>query len=206
MSPYPEVRKYQAHTYDGFNHMLNLVYFGDECFVVDVGMGSMGPNMPYPLRDKMEITSIAPRKIRLQLRAIGESYPTTSPPKLWCYDVCHNPSQGADNKWIPTYCFTENEFLPQDYEVMSWFTSTHINSSFTCYITATRMILDANQENIIGNVTLFKDAVRQQTGSERKLIKTCLTEDERVETLREIYGIELTGEERDNISSDNRLA
>jgi len=68
------------------------------------------------------------------------------------------------------------------------------------------MILDANQENIIGNVTLFKDAVRQQTGSERKLIKTCLTEDERVETLREIYGIDLTGEERDNISSDNRLA
>ena len=206
ISPYPEVRKYQAHTYDGFNHMLNLVYFGDECFVVDVGMGSMGPNMPYPLRDKFEITSIAPRKIRLQLRAIGESYATTSPPKLWCYDVCHNPSQGADNKWIPTYCFTENEFLPQDYEVMSWFTSTHSNSFFTRYITATRMILDANQENIIGNVTLFKDAVRQQTGSERKLIKTCLTEDERVETLREIYGIDLTGEERDNISSDSRLA
>jgi arylamine N-acetyltransferase len=35
MSPYPEVRKNQAHTYDGFNHMLNLVYFGNECFVVD---------------------------------------------------------------------------------------------------------------------------------------------------------------------------
>jgi arylamine N-acetyltransferase len=144
MSPYPEVRKNQAHTYDGFNHMLNLVYFGNECFVVDVGMGSMGPNMPHPLRDNFEITSIAPRKIRLQLRAIGESYATTSAPKLWCYDVCHDPSHGADNIWIPTYCFTENEFLPQDYEVMSWFTSTHRNSFFTRYVTATRMILDAN--------------------------------------------------------------
>ncbi|KAI1676010.1 hypothetical protein KJE20_14398, partial [Pyrenophora tritici-repentis] len=143
MSPYPEVRKNQAHTYDGMNHMLNLVHFEDkdEWFVVDVGMGAMGPNMPYPLRDNFEVTSIAPRKIRLQKRAIGESYGGANAPKLWCYDVCYDPSHGADNKWIPTYCFTENEFLPQDYEVMSWFTSTHSRSFFTRYVTATKMIM-----------------------------------------------------------------
>jgi hypothetical protein len=43
-------------------------------------------------------------------------------------------------------------------------------------------------------------------GSERKLIKTCLTEDERIESLKETYGIELTGEERESISSDNKLS
>lgn len=67
------------------------------------------------------------------------------------------------------------------------------------------MILDADQEKKIGSVTLFKEAIRQQTGSERILIKTCLTEDERIESLREIYGIKLT-EERNSISSDNNLA
>jgi arylamine N-acetyltransferase len=206
MSPYPEVRKNQAHTYDGFNHMLNLVCFGDEWFVVDVGMGAMGPNMPYPLRDNFETTSIAPRKIRLQRRAIGESYASTEAPKLWCYDVCYDPSHGADNKWTPTYCFTENEFLPQDYEVMSWFTSTHSNSFFTRFPTATKMIADAEDEKIVGSVTLFKEAIREQMGSERKLIRECQTESERIKSLKEIYGIVLSEEERRSISLDNKLA
>ncbi|KAM0716683.1 hypothetical protein Q7P37_008128 [Cladosporium fusiforme] len=206
MSPYPEVRKNQAHTYDGLNHMLNLVHFEDEWFVVDVGMGAMGPNMPYPLSDNFETTSIAPRKIRLQRRAIGESYGAGEAPKLWCYDVCYDPTHGADNKWIPTYCFTENEFLPQDYEVMSWFTSTHGSSFFTRFVTATRMILDADQERIVGSVTLFKDAIREQKGSERKLVKEFKTENERIESLRDFYGIQLTEEERKSISPDSRLA
>lgn len=206
MSAYPEVRKNQAHTYDGLNHMLNLVHFEDEWFVVDVGMGAMGPNKPYPLRNDFETTSIPPRRIRLQRRAIDESYTPEEAPKLWCYDVCHDPTHGADNKWIPTYCFTENEFLPQNYEVMSWFTSTHSNSFFTRFVTATKMIIDPDQEIVVGSVTLFKDAIREQKGSERKLVKECKTEDERVEMLKEIYGIELGEPERQSISPDTSLA
>ncbi|KAG9849549.1 cysteine proteinase, partial [Aureobasidium melanogenum] len=207
MSPFPEVRKNQANTYDGLNHMLNLVRFEDEWYVVDVGMGAMGPNMPYPLRHNFTTTSIAPRKIRIQHRAISESYARKEEaPKLWCYDVCHDPTHGQENTWIPTYCFTEMEFLPQDYEVMSWFTSTHANSFFTRYMTTTRMIMDAEQTNIIGSITLFKDTIREQKGSERRLTKECKTEDERVQALREIFGIELTEDEREALPPDVRLA
>ncbi|KAK5999438.1 hypothetical protein QM012_005439 [Aureobasidium pullulans] len=205
MSPFPEVPKNQAHTYDGLNHMLNLVRFEDEWYVVDVGMGAMGPNMPYPLRDNLETTSIAPRKIRIQHRAISESYAGDEAPKLWCYDVCYDATHGADNTWIPAYCFTEMEFLPQDYEVMSWYTSTNPNSFFTRYMTTTRMIMDAEQENIIGNVTLFKDTIRQQQGSEREVVKECKTETERVEALKDLFGIELTEQEREALSIDLRL-
>jgi hypothetical protein len=74
MSPYPDVRKNQAATYDGWNHMLNLVRLDSQWYVVDVGMGAMGPNIPYPLQDGFEITSIAARRIRIQSRAISESY------------------------------------------------------------------------------------------------------------------------------------
>ena len=123
MSPFPEVRRNQAMTYDGWNHMLNLVRLDGEWYVVDVGMGAMGPNLPYPLRDGFETTSIAPRKIRLQFRAIAESYGDHSN-KLWCYDVCYHPNESGESVWVPVYCFTETEFLPQDYEIMLWFTST----------------------------------------------------------------------------------
>ena len=206
MSPYPEVRQNQSTTYDGLNHMLNLVRFdSDEWYVVDVGMGAMGPNLPYPLRDNYETTSIAPRNIRIQHRAIAESYASGSDaPKMWCYDVCYDPSRGADNKWIPTYCFTETEFLPQDYEVMSWFTSTHSNSFFTRNVTATKMIMD--EEKIVGSVTLFKETIRESVGAERKVVRECSTEDERVDSLKEIFGIELSKEERAGIASELRLA
>lgn len=205
MSPFPEVRQNQAATYDGWNHMLNLVRLEDEWFVVDVGMGAMGPNLPYPLRDNYETVSIAPRKIRIQQRAITESYAGTEAPKLWCYDVCYDPSRGKDNKWIPTYCFTETEFLPQDYEVMSWFTSTHGNSFFTRYVTATRMVMDAQQEKIVGSVTLFKDTIRESIGDQRQVIKECRTEEERLHSLKEFYDIELNAQERDGIAPHVRL-
>ncbi|KAJ4991301.1 arylamine n-acetyltransferase 1 [Stagonosporopsis vannaccii] len=205
MSPYPDVRLHQAATYDGWNHMLNLVRLDAQWYVVDVGMGSMGPNVPYPLEHGFETTSIAPRRIRLQLRAIPESYGDATN-RLWCYDVCHKPVEHGDSVWIPTYCFTETEFLPQDYEMMSWFTSTHGNSFFTRSVTSTLMVMDEAKETIIGNVTLFEATIRTTVGSERQVVRECVTEEDRVDALKEVFGIELTEEERSGISHDARLA
>lgn len=213
MSPYPEVRRNQSATYDGWNHMLNLVRLDDEWYVVDVGMGAMGPNLPYPLRDGFETTSVAPRKIRLQLRSIAESYAKPSKsrsgsagaPKMWCYDLCYEPSGSAEDKWVPVYCFTETEFLPQDYQMMSWATSTHRSSFFTRFVTCTKMMMDEAREKIIGNVTLFGGTVRESIGSDRKVLKECTTEDERVAALAEIFDVKLADDERKAISADVRL-
>ncbi|KIL88218.1 transcription factor [Fusarium avenaceum] len=207
MSPYKEVRRNQAHTYDGWNHMLNLAHLDEEWYVVDVGMGSMGPNLPYPLHDGFETTSIAPRKIRLQSRAIAESQsgnPRTAT-KLWCYDVCYNPGQDGTDKWTPVYAFTETEFLPQDYEVMSWFTSTNPRSFFTRYVTCTKMIMDEEKEVIIGNNTLFVDTIRETIGDDRKVLRECKTEAERIQALEEIFDVRLTEDEKNGLPQDKRL-
>ncbi|KAJ4406527.1 N-malonyltransferase fdb2 [Didymella pomorum] len=204
MSPWPDIRKNQAATYDGWNHMLNLVRLDGQWYVVDVGMGSMGPNIPYPLEDGFEIISIAPRKIRLQLRAIAESYGHHSN-KLWCYDVCHSPSYDGEEVWTPTYCFTETEFLPQDYQMMSWFTSTHPTSFFTRSVNSMRMIMDDAQEKIIGNIMLFEGKITKSIGADREVLKECMTEDERVAALKELFDINLTEEERNGIPVDRQL-
>jgi arylamine N-acetyltransferase len=204
MSPFAEVRRNHHLTYEGWSHMLNLVRLDNEWYVVDVGMGSTGPNLPYPLRDGFETTSIAPRKIRIQWRAIPESYGTHSN-KLWCYDVCYNPVEDADNTWVPVYCFTETEFLPQDYEIMSWYTSKHPNSFFTKHVTSTKMIMDEAGEAIIGNVTLFDGNIKESIGSKREVIKDCKTERERVDALREFFGIELMEEQRKGIPACRQL-
>jgi arylamine N-acetyltransferase len=132
-TPSPEIRELQGNTYDPWNHMLNLVQMDGKWWVVDVGMGAMGPNIVYPLEDGFESVAVAPRRIRLQKRAIAETAALNreQAPKLWCYDVCKDPGVEGGEVWTPSYCFTEVEFLPQDYEMMSWFTSTFPRSLFT---------------------------------------------------------------------------
>ncbi|EPS30997.1 hypothetical protein PDE_05951 [Penicillium oxalicum 114-2] len=210
MSPYPDVRRNQSRTYDGWNHMLNLVWLGDEWYVVDVGMGAMGPNLPFPLRDGFETTSIAPRVIRIQHRPIQETFASRSgrgpePPRLWCYDVCYNPTDEAGQKWVPVYCFTETELLPQDYEVMSWFTSRHPKSFFTQEIMCTKMLMDEKKEVIVGNLTLFNDTLRESVGADRKVTAQCKTEQDRLQLLEDIFNICLTDEEKGSIAEDRRL-
>lgn len=205
MSPYPEVRRNQASTYDGWNHMLNLVQFDGAWYVADVGMGAMGTNLPYPLQDGFETVSISPRRIRVQQRAIAESYGTGSN-NLWCYDICYSPVHGGENQWTPVYCFTETEFLPQDYEIMSWYTSTHPSSFFTKYVTSTRMLMDKAGEEIVGSMTLFEGGIKQSIGLDRKVVKECKTEEERIKALKEIFDIALTDEEKQGIPSELRLA
>jgi len=169
----------------------------------------MGPNFPFPLKDGYETVSIAPRKIRLQWRSIPEHYASSEDEaqKLWCYDVCHHPDdeKPRENKWIPTYCFTTTEFLPQDYEMMSWFTSTSPKSFFTYVVLCTKMLLSENGEKIIGDVTMVGDAIRNTIGGHREMVRELKSEEDRVKALREIFKVELTPEEMDGIRPEMKV-
>lgn len=197
-----KIRNELGQTYDGWDHMLNLVKLDDEWYVVDVGMSAMGPNMPYPLQDGFEAVSIAPRKIRLQLRTIpelaGDEEHEDDGPLMWCYDICYKPGNGPDgeDKWIPAYCFTETAFLPQDYEIMSWYTSTSPKSFFTHVIMCSRMLMSDDGEKIVGDVTLFGNVLRRTIAGKREILAEGLDEEEKVRALREYIGIDLTDDER----------
>ncbi|KAH9816345.1 arylamine n-acetyltransferase [Teratosphaeria destructans] len=205
-----ETRELQGQTYDPWNHMLNLVRLDDRWYVVDVGMGAMGPNIVYPLEDGYEAESIAPRRIRLQRRCIPEhaAEQEEDAQKLWCFDVCFKPdiSDSSKNEWVPTYCFTETEFLPQDYEMMSWWTSTSPKSFFTYVLLCTKMIQDEESEKIIGDVSLVGNSVKRKTApGQRDVIRELRSEQVRIKAIKDIFGIELTPEEQAAISPAMRI-
>ncbi|EMF13323.1 arylamine N-acetyltransferase 1 [Sphaerulina musiva SO2202] len=207
-NPDSEIREQQAQTYDPWNHMLNLVNVEGVSFVVDVGMGAMGPNIVYPLEDGYETAAIPPRRIRLQKRSIPEHSLSgvLQAQQLWCYDQCLKPDQpGQGNVWIPTYCFTETEFLPQDYEMMSFFTSHHRRSFFIHHVLCTRMLIDEASQKVVGDITLFNRSVRKTTGGVRETLADLKTEEERVNALKNVLGVDLTAEEKTNISTEIRL-
>jgi arylamine N-acetyltransferase len=199
-----ETREKQGDTYDGFNHMLNLVRIEEQWYVVDVGMGAMGPCVVL-LLDEGETVAIPPRKIRLQRRAIPEHAAARGEeaPKMWCYDVLLSPDKGGE--WSPTYCFTETEFLPQDYEMMSFYTSHNPRSFFTYSILCTRLLLDDAGEKVIGDITLFNDVVRKIVGGKKEILAELKTEGARIEALKDLLGVELTEEETRSISLARRL-
>lgn len=203
-----EIREKQGDTYDAWNHMLNLVRIEETWYVVDAGTPPMGPNIVFPLQDGFEAVAIPPRKIRLQKRSIPEHYASREQDaqKLWCYDFCLHPDQPSrDDAWTPIYCFTETEFLPQDYEMMSFFTSHNPRSFFTYSVLCAKMILDEASQAIVGDITLFNDSVRKTVAGKREILAELKTEEERVAALKDFLGVELTEEERKNILPERML-
>lgn len=89
--------------------------------------------------------------------------------------------------------------------MMSHFTSTHESSFFTRYIMCTKMIMNEDEESIVGNRTLVDNVVLESIGAERTVIRECKTEAERLQALEEVFGVQLSDEEKDGISPDLKL-
>lgn len=89
--------------------------------------------------------------------------------------------------------------------MMSWFTSTHPQSFFTYSLVCTKMLLDEAGEKVVGDVTLYNDVVRKNVGAERETLRELKTEEERVVALRDVFGVELTEEEKEGLNGELRL-
>lgn len=59
---------------------------------------------------------------------------------------------------------------------------------------------------IVGNLTLFKDTVRETIGANRKVIKESKMKDERLQMLTEIFNVHLKDEEKKGFPDDKKLA
>jgi len=115
-------------------------------YLVDVGNGSTGSVSPLPLVHDEIFQNIGPQELRLVYGTIPDL--TDSSQKFWIYQHRNGPKL----PWIPTYCFKETEFLPSDYEVMNYYTSTNRSSLFTFHVICSKLIMEDGL--IMGNVTL----------------------------------------------------
>jgi hypothetical protein len=112
-------------------------------------------------------------------------------------------------------CFTALEFLPQDYAVMSYYVNNSPQSWLTTTVVAVKMLLDheqredrkqfSNEEQpedviVVGKEMLSGAELKRNMGGRTQLVKTCATEQERVDVLRDIFGLVLPEEERMGIT------
>lgn len=158
-------------------------------------MNARGPIVPLPLISDNSSFSISPREARLLHSYIPEHTTSHTLNIMWRLEVRNH--EGC--QWIPTYAFSEIEFLPVDFEMMNWYTSTSPRSWFTHKILVGRMIMDAQREEIVGDVTLFERTLRKRIHGELRLEVECRSEKERVDLLQKHFGITLRDVERKGI-------
>ncbi|KAF1833720.1 arylamine N-acetyltransferase 1 [Decorospora gaudefroyi] len=187
-------RVFDAGTWTGWSHMVNLVTLGDTKYHVDVGFGADGPIAPMPLhRSGSYEHHVEPATVRLQWRNIpGNTDPNQ---RLWVYEY----KQNNDSAWEIKYCYSELEFQPQDYEVMNYFTSTSQRTFFTRMVVADRKILGDDGE-LVGKMSLAGNGIKWNIrGLKTKEIEF-KSEGERLEALEKYFGIRFGAVERAGIA------
>lgn len=168
--------------------MVNVVTIAGKKYMVDVGFGSNGATAPLQLVENEVQKRIEPGEMRLIQSKIAEQ--TDANQRLWIYQIRHTP----DSDWEPTYCFTETEFLPQDYELMNFWTSQNRRSFFT-YSILMAMMLISEDSKLVGAVTMKDAEAKMRIGGEVVETRVCKSEQQRLQVFKEWFGIHLTPEE-----------
>lgn len=165
--------------------MINIVTITNKKHLVDVGFGGPGaPTHPIPLLSDQPSGNIGSQSVRLLLSNISDN--TRKDQQLWCYQLAY----GENRSWIDAYSFTETEFLPQDFKMMSFFTSTSKTSWFTYRIVCAKYLME--NEEIVGDIRLYENEVRCRVRGAPTLLETLRTEEERVLALEKYLGVKLS--------------
>lgn len=191
-----------CHTDPLRTHIVNIVTLEDNTrHVVDISYGGDGPTQPMPLIEDQVFRNLGSQEARLIYDHIPGQTQLTPGHRVWIYQCRNSP----DLPWQSFYCFSHTiEWLPQDFEVSSFFTGTHPISHMTYMVLVTKFLRRACRtsitgEEIYGKRMLVDGVVKENLGGKTRIVKECKTEGERVEALREYFGIELTDDEKEAI-------
>ena len=160
---------------------------------MDVGFGNNCATAPLPLQEGATATSIAPSEMRLIKDSLAECIDKTQKP--WIYQTRKN----ADSPWVPNFCFSEVEFLPQDFGVMNFSVSQNPTSFFVQNFVCMRMIPDTTGKEIIGQCIMSGKEVKQRIKGQTEVLQVLQTEDDRVKALSKYFDMHLRKNEVEGI-------
>ncbi|KAF7719998.1 Uncharacterized protein PECH_008134 [Penicillium ucsense] len=174
-------------------HMILIVIVDDARYMVDVGFGINCATAPLPLQEGATATCIAPSEMRLVKETPIEFIDKSQ--KIWIYQTRKNP----ESPWLPGICFSEVEFLPQDFEVMNFSVSQRRTSWFTHQFVCVRMIMDPASKEIIGQCIISGKEAKKRIGGETQTLQVLENEEDRVHALGKYFGVHLRKHEIEGI-------
>lgn len=191
--------------YTGWVHVVNIVTLPDtgEKYAVDAGFGGDGMTFPLPLVEGLvHGNSIGTQEVRLVREYIpNQRFRGEGSHKMWVYQV----RNGQDREWNAFFAFHDQfEFTEADFGVVNWYTSQAPASFQTLRPLVVRFIRgekkgEDGRARVVGKVMLVNGLVKRNVTGRTEVVKECKTEAERVEALKEYFGITLTEEEKEAI-------
>lgn len=173
--------------------MVNLVTIGKQNYLVDVGFGSNGPHQPVPLRREFEFHNVGDQCGRLLFGPIAQH--TGKDQQLWKYEI----RNGEGATWTPAYCFTETEFIPEDFTIINYYMSTSRESWFTFHVVCVLMLLDEEGQKIVGDITLFNNTLKRRLGATSEVLETFTSDEARVAALAKYLNITVSKAGRESV-------
>ena len=151
---------------------------------------------PIPLTKGLEQAheSVPGSFARLVNRPIASN---TTDQNVWVLEL----KNATTDTWSGGYCFTEVEWLPQDFEILNYRTSKDHKSWFTYRLVLVRTLIDEEtRTKAIGTIILMENKVeRRLNGGNKEILVEAKNEAERVQALRQWFGIILLPEEERGI-------
>ncbi len=188
--------------FPGWVHIVSIVELDGAKYHVDIAFGGDCATFPMPLVDGLVHQNIGAQQIRLVRDWIPTQLKRTEESKLWIYEYRNGP----DKEWIPFYCFTLVEFMPNDWEVINVFASASPKSWQTKTVIAIKFLRRPREdggEEIYGKRMLVNDVVKENLGGRTVVIYQCKTDEERVAALEKYFDLRLTEEEKSAIKGWN---
>jgi len=169
--------------------MLIIATLNGKRYHIDVGFANFGAWIPMPLEEGAMVKGIPGIDVRLAYR---QNPHFVSDQKCWFVETRDATSQ----QWKNGYCFTEVEFLPQDFGYLNYRTMSDPESWFTFTLILTRLWPSEDGDEVLGSLTMVNEAIQRRVGGgAAETVASCKTETERVQALDKWFGISLTEEE-----------
>lgn len=209
----------------GPRHVVTIVEFGAERWVTDVGFGGDGMTAPLPLVHGLDPEGEYPVHKNLgsqEVRITRGLYPGAvsdgEANKVWFYEYRNRP----EDEWSRYYAFGDREASSWDLECANYWVSSHPESFQRKQILVVKFLRDSCEDTCNkglvkatdghdsgsimipevetgGKIMLAHGVVKRNLGGKTDIVKICRTEEERVEALKEYFGIILSDDQKQGI-------
>ncbi|KAJ5884459.1 hypothetical protein N7504_012031 [Penicillium tannophilum] len=171
--------------YMSYGHMILIVVVDGEKYMVDVGFGNNCATAPLPLREGATATHIGASEMRLIRDSLIEFIDKEQ--KVWIYQTRYNPT----SVWVPNICFSDVEFLPQDFAMINFSVSQKRTSWFGQIFVCMRMIMDPSEKQIVGQYVMSGKEVKKRVHGQTEILQILHNEEGRVKALAKYFDMSL---------------
>ncbi len=176
------------------NHTVIILILDSSRYLIDMGLGQKSTIYPVPLTSGLTLPTIPSMETQLLLVRVPVRGGVGAEDRKWVYRVRWNPNED----WRDVCSFIEPEYPTENADIYGLYEFIESNEPLREVAYCHKMIMTDGE--LVGSMEFTgRKLERRVNGRDSEILETCLTEEQRVESLERYLGIVLTLDERNSI-------